>query len=151
MVSKYFKQHLADHRFSGTLSPVESVRSGDVAKFKSGHSADLCRERGIRQEFTTANSPQFNGAAGTGRAASIQAKRIFSGMGISLGDSLWAAQAYWACHALNFAAAKANPKRKSPCEIWHGRPPPSPFLFLKPGFVNKKRTNKLEPQAVLCF
>ena len=65
-VSKYFKQHLADHRFSGTPSPVETVRTDDAAEFKSGYFADLCRERGIRQEFTTANSPPFNGVAQKG-------------------------------------------------------------------------------------
>ena len=101
-VSKYFKQYLADHRLSGTPSPVETVRTDDAAEFKSGYFADLCRERGIRQEFTTANSPQFNGVAergiamieSTGKAALIQAKCMFSGMGIPLSDSLWAAQAY---------------------------------------------------------
>ena len=55
-VSKYSKQYPADHRFSGTPSPVETVRTDDAAEFKSGYFADLLRERGIRQEFTTANS-----------------------------------------------------------------------------------------------
>ena len=85
-VSTYFKQYLADDRFSGTPSPVETVRTDDAAEFKSGYFADVCRERGIRQEFTTANSPQFNGVAergiamieSTGKAALIQAKRMFS-------------------------------------------------------------------------
>ena len=72
-------------------------------------------------------------------------------MGIPLSDSLWAAQTYWAFNALNFTAAKANPKCKSPYEMWYGRTPPSPFPFLKPGFVKRKRTNKLEPPAVPCF
>ena len=158
-VSKFFKQYLADHRFSGTPSPVETVRTDDAAEFESGYFADLCRERGIRQEFTTANSPQFNGVAergiamieSTGKAALIQAKCMFAGMGIPLRDSLWAAQAYWACNALNFTATKANPKCKSPYEMWYGRTPPSPFPFLKLGFVKRKRTNELEPQAVPCF
>ena len=38
-VSKYFKQYLADHRFSGTPSPAETVRTDDAAKFKSGYFA----------------------------------------------------------------------------------------------------------------
>ena len=101
-VSKYSKQYPADHLFSGTPSPVETVRTDDAAEFKSGYFADLLRERGIRQEFTTANSSQFNGVAergiamieSTGKAALIQAKLMFSGMGIPLSDSLWAAQAF---------------------------------------------------------
>ena len=35
--------------------------------------------------------------------------------------------------------------------MWYGKTPPSPFPFLKPGFVKRKRTKKLEPQAVPCF
>ena len=135
------------------------MHTDDAAEFESGYFADLCRERGIRQEFTTANSSQFNGVAergidmieSTGKAALTQVKRMFSGMGILLSDSLWAAQACWACNALNFTATKANPKCKSPYEMWYGRTPPSPFPFLKPGFVKRKRTNKLEPQAVPCI
>ena len=79
-VSKYFKQYLADHHFSGTPSPVETVRTDDATEFKS-----------------------------SGKAASSQVKRMFSGMGIPLGNFLWAAQAFWACHALIFPATRANP------------------------------------------
>ena len=148
--------YLADHRVSGTPSSVETVRTDDAAEFKSGYFADLCRERGTRQEFTTADSPQFNGVAergiamieATGKGTLIQAKHMFSGMGISLSDSLWAAQDYWASDALNFTATKANPNCKFPYEMRYGRTPPSPFPFLKPGFVKRKRTNKLETQAV---
>ena len=46
-VSKYFKQYLADSCFSGTPSPVETVRTDDAAEFKSGYFADLCKERSI--------------------------------------------------------------------------------------------------------
>ena len=89
--------------------------------------------------------PQFNGVAergifmikSTGKVALIQAKCMFS-VGIPLSDSLWAAQAYWVCNTLNFTATKAN-------SMWYGRISPSPFPFLKPGFVKRKRTNKLEP------
>ena len=74
-VSKYFKQYLADHRFSGTSSPVETVRTDDAAEFKSGYFANLYRERGIRQELTTANSLQFNGVAERGIAMIESARK----------------------------------------------------------------------------
>ena len=88
-------KYLVDHRFSGT-PPVETVRTDDVAEFTSEYFAGLCRERGIRQEFTTAKIPQLNGMAERGialiesteKAASIQAKRMFSGVGITSSDSL---------------------------------------------------------------
>ena len=53
--------------------------------------------------------------------------------------------------ALNFTAVKTESKCESPYEMWYGKTSSSPFPFLKPGFVKRKRTNKLEPQAVLCF
>ena len=67
-VSRYFRQYFADYRFTGVPCAVETVRTDDAAKFKDGVFADLCRERGIRQEFTTADSPQFNGVAERGIA-----------------------------------------------------------------------------------
>ena len=72
-------------------------------------------------------------------------------MGIPFGNSLWAAQAYWACHALNSIAATTNPRCMTPYEMWYGKVPPSPLPFLKPGFVKRKRGNKVEPKAVPCF
>ena len=158
-VSRYFRQYLADYRFTGVPCPVGTVRTDDAAEFKGGAFADLCRERGIMQEFTTADRPQFNGVAergiamieSAGKAAIIQAGLNFRGMGIPSGNSLWAAQAYWACRALNSTATTSNPRCMTPYEMWYGKVPPSPFPFLKPGFVKRKRGNKLEPKAVPCF
>ena len=90
---KYFSQYLADYRFTGVPFPVEVVRTDDAAEFKGGAFADLRRERGIRQEFTTADSPQFNGVAErgialielAGKAAAIQPGIKFSRMGVPSG------------------------------------------------------------------
>ena len=157
--TKYFMQYLAEYRFTGVPSPVEVVRTDDAAEFKGGAFADLCRERRIRQEFTTADSPQLNGVAergialieSAGKAAAIQAGIMFPSMGVPSGDSLWAAQAYWACHALNSTTTTSNPQCKTPYEMWYGKVPPSPFPFLKPGFVKRKRVDKLKPKAVPCY
>ena len=86
-----------------------------------------------------------------GKAAIIQAGLNFSGMGISSDNSLWTAQAYWACHTLNSAATTSNPWWMTSYEMWYGKVPPSPFPFLKPGFVERKRGNKLKRKAVPCF
>ena len=98
-VSRYFRQYLADYRVTGVPCPVETVCTDDAAEFKGGAFADVCRERGIRQEITTADSPQFNGVAkrgiamieSAGKAAIIQAGLNFRGMGIPFGKSLRAA------------------------------------------------------------
>ena len=158
-VSRYFSQYLADYRFTGVPCPVETVRIDDAAKFKGGAFAKLCRERGIGQKFTTADSPQFNGVAergiamieSAGKAAIIQAGLNFRDMGIPSGNTLWAAQAYWTCHALNSTATTSNPRCMTPYEIWYGKVPSCTFTFLKPGFVKRRRGNKLEPKAVPCF
>ena len=60
-VSRCFRQYLANYRFTGVPCPVEAVRTDDAAEFNGGAFADLCRQRGIRQEFTFADSPRFNG------------------------------------------------------------------------------------------
>lgn len=77
-------------------SPVDLVCTDDAAEFMGGTFADLCWERDIRHEFTTANSPQFNGIAergivltkSAGKATVIQAGVMFPSMGIPSGDSL---------------------------------------------------------------
>ena len=158
-VSRYFRRYLADYRFAGAPCPVETVRNDDAAEFKSGTFADLCRERGIKQEFTTADSPHFISVAergiaiieSAGKTAIIQAGLNFPGMGIPSDNSLWAAQAYWVCHALNSTAITSNPRRMTPYEMWYGKVPPCPFPFPKPGFVKRKRGNSFQPNTVPCF
>ena len=109
-VFRYFRQYLADYRFTGVPCAVETVRTDDAAEVKGGAFANPCREWHIRQEFTTADSPQFNGVAewgiamieSAGKAATIEAGLNVPGMGIPSGNSLWAAQAYCVpCAQLN--------------------------------------------------
>ena len=87
-----------------------------------------------------------------GKAANIiQASLNFPGEGIPSGNSLWALQAYWACHAFSSTATTSNPRCMTPHEMWYGKLPPSPFPFLKPGFVKRKRCGMLEPKAAPYF
>ena len=158
-VFRYFRQYLADYRFTGVPCAVETARTDDAAEVKGGAFANLCRERGIRQEFTTADSPQFNGVAergiatieSAGKAAIIEVGLNVPGMGIPFDNSLWVPQVYWAYHALNSTATTSNPQCMTLYEMWYGKVPASPFPFLKPGFVKRKRRNKLEHKAVPCF
>ena len=50
-------------RANGVLSKVAIVRSDGGGEFRGGKFGDLRRSGGIKQEFTTADSPQFNGVA----------------------------------------------------------------------------------------
>ena len=79
----------------------------------------------IRQEFTTADPPQYNGVAerqiaiieAAGLAARIQAAAKYPNEVCPRGESLWAEQARWACRALNCMATSGNPGFKSPHEM----------------------------------
>lgn len=84
-----FKQFLADVRADGVPSTVEIVRSDGGGEFCfDGDFGDLCRDRGIKQELTTADSTEMNGIAeralsmieARAMAACLQAKEIFAGI-----------------------------------------------------------------------
>ncbi|CAM9995170.1 unnamed protein product, partial [Sphacelaria rigidula] len=126
-VERYFVKYIA------WVSPkkVEIVRSDDGGEFSEGAFGELCDRAKIKQEKTTADSPQFIGvverALGiietAGLEARIQASELYPDERIPNGDNLWAEQANWACHALNCTATSANPNHKSPHEMWYGSPP----------------------------
>ena len=145
----------------GVPSVVEVVRS-DGGGFSShdGEFSILCRERCIKQEFTTAETPQYNGVAeralglleAASMAARLQASELYPNVQLPSTDWLWAEAMRWACDCLNRTATTANPDNKSPYEMWYGKPSPLKLLpFLKPGFCRQKRVNKLQPKARECF
>lgn len=58
----------------------------------------------------------------------------------------------WACSSLNVTATTSNPDKKSPCELWHGRPPTLtlwPFLIL--GMFHIKRDRKSQGRGRAAF
>ena len=77
-----FRSFLASVRADEIPSLVEIVRSDNGGEFFGGGSASVCNELLIKQEFTPAYSPQYNGVAERGlglikeaaMAARIQAK-----------------------------------------------------------------------------
>ena len=151
-----FKQFLSDTRADGVPSQVVTVRSDGGGGFCGGNFGELCRSRCIKQEFTTADSPQYNGVAEralgliekAAMAGRIQAHELFPNVQLPATESLWAEASHWACDALNRTATSANPANKSPYEMWYGNPPPVVRLpFLKPGYCKVKRENKSQPKA----
>lgn len=63
-VTYTLKLFLASIRADGGPSTVELVRSNDGDKFSNdGEFGDLWRERSIKQELTTVESPHINGLA----------------------------------------------------------------------------------------
>ena len=107
-----FRQFLSDTRADGVPSQLVTVRSDGGGEFCGGEFGDLCRLRCIKQEFTTADSPQYNGVAEralglietAAMAGRIQARELFPGAQLPATESLWAEASRWACGALNRAA-----------------------------------------------
>ena len=155
-----FAKFSSDLRLEGIPSKVVVIRSDDGGEFSEGKFGKLCRERNIKQEFTTADSPEYNGVAKRGLAliesaalaARIQASELFPGFNVPEGPSLWAEAINWACDAYNHAATVGNSRNRSPYEMFYGEPSQtSPIPFLKPGFCKYERMNKMDPKARECF
>ena len=91
-----FEKFLADLRVVATPSEIVIVRLDDGGDFIEGKFGKLCRERKRKQEFITADSPDYNGVAERGvamiesaaLAATTQASELFSGYSIPEGPSL---------------------------------------------------------------
>ena len=154
-----FESFLAEVRADGTPSAVMAVRSDNGREIFGGAFGELCRTRGIKQEFTPADSPKYNGVAeralglinDAAVAARIQATELYPNAPNY--PSLWTEAASWAFHALNCTATTANPGDKSPYEMWYGSPSPrgAVWPFLKPALCHVKRANKSLPKAQDCY
>ena len=117
----------------------------------------MYRDRNIRQEFATADSPEFDGVAerhivmveSAGLAAHLQA--IAENAGAPKGASMWPKRAFWACDVLNRTVTSANPENKSPFEMRYREVSRSPLPLLRQGYAKSNRLHKLYPKAVLFF
>ena len=154
-----FESFLSEVRADGTQSAVMAVRSDNGREFFGGAFGEIYRKRGIKQEFTPADSPKHNGVAERALGlindvavpAPIQATELYPSAPNY--PSLWAEAASWACHALNCTATTANPRNKSPYEMGYGSPPPrgAVWPFLKPAVCRVKRNNRSQPKAQDCY
>ena len=105
-----FESFLAEVRADGTPSTAMAVRSDNGGEFFGGDFGELCRKRGIRQEFTPADSPKYNGVAeralaltnAAALATRLQAPKLYPGAPTY--PSLWAEAVSWASHAMNRTA-----------------------------------------------
>ena len=97
-----FESFLAEVRADGIPSTVMAVRSDNGREFFGGAFGELCRKRCIKQEFTPADSPKYNGVAeralglinDAAAAARIQATELYPGAPDY--PSLWAEAVSWA-------------------------------------------------------
>ena len=138
-----FKPFLADLRVEGIPSEVVVVRSDNGGEFSQGQFGQRCRERNKKQDFTTADSSEYNGVAERGLAmiesaalaARIQASELFPRFDIPEKTSLWAEAMSWACDAYNRTAIVANPGHRSSHKMFYGETPQNSPILLKPGYT----------------
>ena len=109
-----------------------------------GKFGNLYQELNIKQKYTTADSPEYNGVAKRGLAmiesatlaARIHVSELFPGYSIPEAMN-------WACDAYNRTAKVAHSGNRSPHEMFYGETPQSsPIPFLKPGFCKFKPAYK---------
>ena len=142
-----FESFLAEVQADDTPSAVRAVRSDNGGAFFGGNLGKLCRKRGIKQEFTPADSLIYNGVAqralalinDTSLAAHIQAPVLYPGA--QAYPCLWTEAVYWACDVLSRTPTTANSGDKSPDEMWYGSPllPKEVWPFLKPAICIVER------------
>ena len=131
-----FKRFLTNIRDSTKPPVLECVRSGGRGEFSRGAFGVLCEDRGIRQEFTTPDTPQLNGFVGRGlaivqeaaQAACPEAPRLFPDVQTPATASLWAEACFWANDELNRSATESNPGRASPWTRFYGEARPLSML-----------------------
>lgn len=147
------EQYLADTKEMGV---PEIIRSDGAPELMYGRFAEICRHHGIKREFTSANTPQYNGVAERGltlieklaKASIFQAQESFRGMGLPAMGPFWAEAHNFACDNLNRTATTSNKNMLSPYEVWHGKkPPPTLLQWFQPCFHKVKRKHKTDAQA----
>ena len=151
-----FATFLSDLRVEGIPSEVIMIRSDDGGEFSVGKFGKLCRERNIKQEFTTADIPEYNGVAERELAligsaallARIYSSELFPGFSFPNGPPLWAEAMNWACGTYTGTAIVGNSGNHSPFEMFYGEPSQtSPIPVLKSGFCKYKRMYKMDRKA----
>ncbi|GKB68441.1 ribonuclease H-like domain-containing protein [Tanacetum coccineum] len=113
--------------FNGDLLPLELnhrvkiIRSDNDTEFKNRDMLEFCGNKGIKQEYSNARTPQQNGVAERKNRTLIEAARTM------LADSLlpttfWAEAVSTACYVLNRVRV-TKPQNKTPYELLFGQKP----------------------------
>ncbi|GJU28120.1 retrovirus-related pol polyprotein from transposon TNT 1-94 [Tanacetum coccineum] len=100
---------------------VKIIRSDNGTEFKNRDMLEFCGNKGIKQEYSNARTPQQNGVAERKNRTLIEAARTM------LADSLlpttfWAEAVSTACYVLNRVRV-TKPQNKTPYELLFGQKP----------------------------
>ncbi|GJY75999.1 retrovirus-related pol polyprotein from transposon TNT 1-94 [Tanacetum coccineum] len=118
-ILKNFIKNLVDKK-------VKIIRRNNRTEFKNKVMDDLCREKGIRREYSVARTPQQNGVAKRRNRTLTEAARTM------LADSklpiaFWAEAVSTACYVHNRVLV-VKPHNKTPCELFRGLKPVLNFM-----------------------
>nr|GEZ19494.1 putative ribonuclease H-like domain-containing protein [Tanacetum cinerariifolium] len=100
---------------------VKAIRCDNGTEFQNAKLIDLCREKGIKRDYSNAKTPQQNGVAKRKNRTLIEAVRSM------LADSklptmFWTKAVSTACYVLNRVSI-TNPHNKTPYELLSGKVP----------------------------
>ncbi|GJV08521.1 zinc finger, CCHC-type containing protein [Tanacetum coccineum] len=120
---------------------VKIIRSDNGTEFKNRGMLEFCGEKGIKQEFSNARTPQQNGVAERMNRTLIEAARTM------LADSLlpttfWAEAVNTACYTFNRVRV-TKPQNKTPYELLFGHKPI--LSYIKPFGCHVTILNTLSP------
>ena len=152
-----FSGFLADIDAKGVPSMVECIRSDNGTEFTKPEFVALLNERGVRREYTSVDSPEYDGvverpiamALELTMAFRLEPPRLFGDAKMLPTQPLWAEECKYASDVINMTTRLRNkPDMHSPYRKFHGRPPFAPHLpFLKPGFSPRKEEPKVRAQG----
>lgn len=131
---------------------IKCLRTDRGGEYNSTEFKEFCKEHGIKQQLTTAYTPQQNGIAERKKRTIINMGRAVL-LEKEIPKSLWADAVQWANHVLNRSPTMIV-KDMTPEEAWSGNKPSIEHfrIFGCIGYVHVldvKRT-KLDDKSVKC-
>ncbi|KAE8722570.1 Peptidyl-prolyl cis-trans isomerase FKBP62 [Hibiscus syriacus] len=131
---------------------IKCFRIDNGGEYTSEEFDDFCRKKGIKRQFTVANTPQQNGVAERMNRTLLERTRAML-WDASLEKSFWAEAVNTACYLVNRAPSTAI-ELKTPMEMWTGKPVDYSNLHVFGSIVyvmyNAHEISKLDPKSRKC-
>ncbi|GJR76495.1 putative ribonuclease H-like domain-containing protein [Tanacetum coccineum] len=105
---------------------LKIIMSDNGTEFKNKVMDDFCREKGIKREYSVANTPQQNGVAERRNMTLIEAARTML-VDSKLPTTFWAEAVSTACYVQNRVLV-VKPHNKTPYELFRGFKPALSFM-----------------------
>ncbi|KAE8710792.1 hypothetical protein F3Y22_tig00110319pilonHSYRG00355 [Hibiscus syriacus] len=131
---------------------IKCFRTDNGEEYTSKEFNDFCRKKGIKRQFTVANTPQQNGVAERMNKTLLERTRSML-RNAGLEKSFWAEAVNTACYLVNRAPSTAI-DLKTPMKIWTGKPADYSNLHVFGSIVyvmyNSQEISKLDPKSRKC-